>query len=355
VSALITRIREKNETLICIGAGKMLKDYFAYNSDFQKTVSVIADNFNKSELCGFPVVSVEEAVKNPKTMVIVITCNAFLEICEQLCNIGIPDNVDCYILQFMLHLPEEYVFPMSASKIKIPKKIHYVWLGGKDIPYQNKVWMESWNKYCPDYEIIRWDESNYDVTKNKYMYEAYKSGKYAFASDYARIDVVYNNGGVYFDNDVELLANIDELLCYDSFCGLSYSSGNNTGVGFGAGFGSIRCSKMLNEMLDVYNNYTFIKEDGNFDLRNCDYYQGIVLKKYGFEPKNSVQVLSGMVVFPTDVFCPMDYLGNLTALTSHTKSIHHFDASWFDDNDIKNRKSVLSKIKNFHNKHFIKL
>ena len=51
----------------------------------------------------------------------------------------------------------------------IPKKIHYCWFGKGEIPDQNKRWMESWSKYCPDYEIIRWDESNYDVTKNKYM------------------------------------------------------------------------------------------------------------------------------------------------------------------------------------------
>ena len=93
----------------------------------------------------------------------------------------------------------------------IPKKIHYCWFGGNPMPEKDKKCIESWKRYCPDYEIIRWDESNYDVSKNRYMKEAYEEKKWGFVPDYARLDIIYNEGGIYLDTDVELVKNLDDL------------------------------------------------------------------------------------------------------------------------------------------------
>lgn len=76
----------------------------------------------------------------------------------------------------------------------IPKKIHYCWFGGNPLPDDVKKYIESWKKYCPDYEIIRWDESNYDIHKNRYVEQAYKEEKWAFLTDYVRLDVIYEHG-----------------------------------------------------------------------------------------------------------------------------------------------------------------
>ena len=97
----------------------------------------------------------------------------------------------------------------------IPKKIHYCWFGRNEIPEKTLRCIESWKKYCPDYEIIQWNEDNYDINKIPYMKDAYKEKKWAFVSDYARLDVIYQYGGIYLDTDVELVNSLDDLLEYD--------------------------------------------------------------------------------------------------------------------------------------------
>ena len=78
----------------------------------------------------------------------------------------------------------------------IPKVIHYCWFGGNPIPEKDRRYIEGWKEKCPDYEIIEWNERNYDVSKNKYMAQAYEEKKWGFVSDYARLDLVYQYGGI---------------------------------------------------------------------------------------------------------------------------------------------------------------
>ena len=105
----------------------------------------------------------------------------------------------------------------KEPEMSIPKKISYCWFGGNPLPEKITKCIESWKKYCPDYEIIRWDETNYDVNKIPFVRDAYKEKKWAFVSDYARLDIIYNQGGIYLDTDVELVKNIDfeKILCYN--------------------------------------------------------------------------------------------------------------------------------------------
>ena len=101
----------------------------------------------------------------------------------------------------------------------IPRKIHYCWFGGSSINKKNQKCMESWKKFCGDYEIVCWDKSNCDIRKNKYVFEAYKNKKCAFVSDYFRLEALYNFGGIYLDTDVELTKPLDAFLDYSGFIG----------------------------------------------------------------------------------------------------------------------------------------
>ena len=122
--------------------------------------------------------------------------------------------------------------------------------------------MNSWKKYCPDYEIIEWNESNYDVTKNQYMYDAYKSEKWGFVPDYARLDIIYQYGGIYLDVDVELVQSLDELRYQDGFVGFE----DQTEVNFGSGFGAAKGSRIIRELRDEYDRRKFVNEDGSLNL-----------------------------------------------------------------------------------------
>ena len=136
----------------------------------------------------------------------------------------------------------------------IPKIIHYCWFGGESLPESAIKCINSWKKFCPDYEIIRWDESNYDVTKNVYMKEAYEAKKWGFVPDYARLDIVYNYGGIYMDTDVELLKPLDDLLGCNAYMGVEKPGI----VALGLGFGAEKGNSVIGDLLEEYNDKRFI-------------------------------------------------------------------------------------------------
>ena len=116
----------------------------------------------------------------------------------------------------------------------IPRKIHYCWFGRGEKPRLAQKCIASWKKYCPDYEIIEWNEDNFDVDRNAYTQMCYKEKKYAFLTDYLRLLIVEEHGGIYFDTDVEAVRSFDELLDNPAFFGFENDRFVNTGEGFGA-------------------------------------------------------------------------------------------------------------------------
>lgn len=207
----------------------------------------------------------------------------------------------------------------------IPKKIHYCWFGGKPLSKDAHRCIDSWKKYCPDYEIIRWDESNYDVTKNKYMMEAYNQKKWAFVSDYARLDVVYSEGGLYLDTDVELIKNIDVFFAEDGFMG--FEDGKHVSPGLCTA--AKKHHPTIKEMMDeIYSNRSFFKEDGTIDDTPSPSGNTAFLLKRGLVQNNQKQTVAGITIFPKDYFCPMDYKTGKLTKTENTYAIHWFSGSW---------------------------
>ena len=136
----------------------------------------------------------------------------------------------------------------------IPKVIHYCWFGKGKYPKIVKQCISSWERYCPDYQLKLWNEENYDINQCDFLKEAYSSKNWAFVSDYARLDIIYHEGGIYLDTDVELVKSLDDLLAYDCFLASDGSAGINTGLGFGA----VRNHPTIKSMLDKYENKHFI-------------------------------------------------------------------------------------------------
>lgn len=224
------------------------------------------------------------------------------------------------------------------SEQKIPKKIHYCWIGGKPIPEHNRKIMESWKKFCPDYEIIEWNESNYDFTKNRYMREAFENKKWGFAPDYARLDIIYEHGGIYLDVDVELIKPLDDLLSLKGFMG--FCQGDHCALGLG--FGAMPHHPLIKEFLDYYENLSFILDNGNFNQTPSPVYQTNVLLTKGLILDNTLQEIDGITIFPVEYFDPKDFYSGEISLTKNTYSIHHYDASWVDSGPGLIRKELLN-------------
>lgn len=208
----------------------------------------------------------------------------------------------------------------------IPKIIHYCWFGGKPKPKMAERCMASWKKYCPDYEIREWSEENYDVSAAPaYVQQAYAAKKWAFVTDFVRLDVVYNHGGIYLDTDVELLKNIDLLLDNSAYFGFEDGKRINTGLGFGAE----KNTEILRELMDDYKDIPFIKANGDFDLTPCPERNTKIFLRHGLRQDNSEQLLDENTrILPTAVLCPFDDPTGTKTITEETLSIHHFAASW---------------------------
>ena len=135
----------------------------------------------------------------------------------------------------------------------IPKVIHYCWFGGNPKSETIMACIDSWHRYCPDYKIIEWNEDNFDVNILPYIKDAYEDKKWAFVSDYARLFIIYNNGGIYLDTDVLLHRSLDELLQYDCWLASDDVRYINTGLGFGA----IYKHPLIGAAMEEYRGYSY--------------------------------------------------------------------------------------------------
>lgn len=212
----------------------------------------------------------------------------------------------------------------------IPKKIHYIWFGGSPLPPLAERCIASWRKYMPDYEIIRWDETNFDTGCCDYVREAVSVKKWAFASDYARFKILYENGGVYLDTDVELLKSLDEIVERGPFMGFEqdFDSTKSGTVAPGLGLAAKPGLSIYRTILDSYEADHFIKAGGVYDQTTVVVRTTEILKEVGLEEKPGIQTVAGVTIYPSEYFCPKDFLTHQIKVTDNTYAIHHFDGSW---------------------------
>lgn len=211
----------------------------------------------------------------------------------------------------------------------IPKKIHYCWFGGNPLPELAQRCIASWKVYFPDYEIIEWNESNFDFMACNYSAEAYKEKKWAFISDYARYKILYEHGGVYFDTDVEVIKSFDEILEKGAFMGCE-NSDLKMGVKVASGLGcAAEAGNMFyKKMLEDYEKSSFYNEDGTVNLYTVVERTTKLLQEDGLKDTMDIQTVENITIYPAEYFCPKDVRTRLLNVTEKTFSIHHFDGSW---------------------------
>lgn len=183
----------------------------------------------------------------------------------------------------------------------IPKIIHYCWFGKGAMPQQAKDCIASWHKSMPDYEYRLWTEDNFDVNQTQYTKEAYSAGKYAFVSDYVRLWVLANEGGIYFDTDVEVFKSFDDLLKYNAFAGFEGSKRLPLGTCVMA---SVPQGEWVCEQLAYYKDRSFINNDGTLDLTTNVAFITAKMAEQGFVQNGVEQDYKDLHVFPVEYFSP---------------------------------------------------
>lgn len=242
--------------------------------------------------------------------------------------------------------------------MSIPKIIHYCWFGGNKKPKLAEKCIKSWKKYCPDYQIIEWNEDNFDISSCPlYVRQAYESKKWAFVTDYVRLKVVYDNGGIYLDTDVELLKNLNELLCNKAYFGFESGKYIATGLGFGAE----KNATILADIMRQYSEISFIHENGKIDDLSCPMRNTEVFLEYGLIQNDSKQMLKGdILILPTRYLCPISYDTGKMTISKDSYSIHWFSGSWMTNeqkqyNKMKKRREDIDYIVHAPNRFIRKL
>ncbi len=266
-----------------------------------------------------------------------------LEMYEQLQKEQSLSEVSCFLLPMMImnRVDDTCANIAIQDKEKIPKIIHCFWFSGDEKDELSKKCIESWRRFCPDYEIKEWNTTNYDVTKNSYMYEAYKARKWAYVTDYARLDMVHEYGGFYFDFDLELVRSVDSLL------------GAKFVTGFGpirdvelAAFGAEKGCELIARLIEEYENRVF--EVGRaLTLKDVQpVFMDSFMKKNGFEINGRFQNIDGNILLPRDSFSTRNWFtGEIEALDT-SFGVHHCAGGWVSKDAVNKKQMAMKKLKN---------
>ncbi len=334
-------ILQAERSIVCRGGGRALSNMLLQFPALLQKLKLIVDNGGKRELLlsgkPIPVCSVSEYEYDANSIHIITLGFYLKEMIEELDSLQRFDNCTFYIAGLADNDSALRGEILEKRECNIPKLIHYFWVGGNPLPDRLKRYIESWHKFCPDYEIKLWNEDNYDFTANKYTAQAYGQKKWGFCADYPRLDVIYRYGGIYLDTDVELVRNLDPLLKYNLFAGFEGASR----VAFGLGFGATAGNAVIKKNMEYYESLSFVNEDGSLNLTPSPAYQSAVLEDLGYNLNNTTQIRNNSIILNSSYFAPV--------YESPVFSIHHYEGSWLDEETkerntkIRDYKKVLAK------------
>lgn len=335
----------ENKRIICWGTGNYFQafiDSYIECIDTFDLVYLIDNNMDAQNIYrvvgekNIPIISFEEYLCNrQENDLIIITTVHYKEIIAQMNNC----NVKVTYIPYALIQHERINFNSIVKRNnspQIPAKIHYCWFGRGDIPPKDRDYIEGWKKICPEYEIICWNEDNFNVGINDYVRYAYEHKRWAFVTDYVRMYVLYHEGGIYMDTDVELLKNLDELRYQYAYMGMEESGCVNSGIGMG----TVEHNPIFGEILELYDRISLSEIKGWSKWKvNADW-ESNVLRKHGFRANNQYQIVENIAIYPSEFFSPVLVGQKKIEISENTYSIHHYHYSWLDD---EQRKSIWSK------------
>ena len=187
--------------------------------------------------------------------------------------------------------------------------------------------MKTWGKHLEGYEVIEWNENNFDIDSHPFVKAAYKAKKWAYVSDYIRAYVIYKYGGIYLDTDILVLDNFDRFLNNRAFVGFE-----NPQYPFTAVFGAEPGHPLVKDMIEYYDRLDEYKFD--FEKNNTISVSDLLIKKYNCKVGNKFQILDeDIAVYPDTVLCNP---------SENSISIHVFTGTW-----LEGKKALARKINVF--------
>ena len=206
----------------------------------------------------------------------------------------------------------------------IPRIIHYCWFGRGPKPVDVLKNIEGWRQLHPDFEIIEWNDTNFDINVCDYVREAYAQRKFAFVSDYARGLALWKMGGVYLDCDVELIGRLDPFLHHVAFWGFEANEYVATST-----IGCVPAYPLIDDYLNQYHQRQFVRPDGTLDLTTNVVVINKLLEAHGLVRNGQKQTLANQaVIYPMQVFSPLDYIMHVNHRDQSTVAIHHYQHTW---------------------------
>lgn len=346
------RVRSEKRRIILYGAGmigQIVMPYILKKYGLLEAVDCYVDRDPRKQGQKIAVDSREYTVMSPDilydregSVTLLITNSHFDLALDFLEGIAALSRAEAYIIPMMQLYelrPDKIPLLPAAKEPMIPKKLHYCWFSKQPMPDFLRECVRTWERLCPDYEILCWNEANYEIERIPYAKEAFARGRYGFVSDAARLDILYQHGGIYMDTDVTLFKRPDVLLHQPAFVGVEKWGNINTGGMAGA----VQGHPMIGEMLAYRSRFHFILEDGSENTETNGLYETYPFLRHGMRIDNTLQTVNGVTVYPSSVFHPYDYMSGESRIEDWTISEHHFYGSWLGAGAFEERKRTQEK------------
>ncbi|WP_051192114.1 glycosyltransferase family 32 protein [Butyrivibrio sp. VCB2001] len=335
----------KTKDIICWGNGKHYRNItypFLQKSGLIENLKGFADASDKEKLA---------QMDSDKT-VILIAVTGYEEILGQLKadeRLSMFEAVPSIYLEalyedmLLLSVKKPPLNYRKEDKPVIPKLIHAIWFSGDPMPELYLRCLESWKKYAPDYEIKIWNIETYKPDRCLFFEQAIEHKNWAFASDYARADLLYRYGGIYMDLDVEMLRPIDDLLYNDAY--MSFESLDR--IECGSGMGSRPGHPIIKEICESYEKRPYLKEDGTWDNSTCPVRYTQVIEKHGLKKDGGFQFVEDITVYPFEVLTGKSFDTGIIYSSDLSYTVHHHNGSWIPDPAHKAMNERYNKIQRF--------
>lgn len=290
-------------------------------------------------------VYIPERLANEKGIVIILTSPVYMyDMYIQLLEMNLDTSIYCYAFPFMQKISNkdsDFSIDYKGGEPIIPKIIHSFWFSGEEKPESYQKCLDTWPAHLHDYEIIEWNIDNYDWHKNRFLERAIECRAWAYACDYARLDVLNTYGGIYLDMDVEMFKPFDDLLGNEAI--MSFS--NNTMVDL-AVVGAKKGNELIRKLLDVYESIEPPMERKDF----ANFFQPSLLRSVlaenGIQMNGCLQKTKHATVFPHEFFMPLDYvLFDEDSRNSNTYCVHYDNFGWSYGKDNKREKKINDNCK----------